>query len=106
VACTLNMQRVSIVCIGICLLAASHRADGQQTTKVNQVSTQLKLKCRHPADPHRRQYNCDSEDFDWDETLAGGWNDLRRVAKRIGITPTASYVSVLQTNATGGRDQV
>jgi hypothetical protein len=26
--------------------------------------------------------------------------------QRIGITPTASYVGVLQTNATGGRDQV
>jgi porin len=105
-ACTPNMQRIAIVCIGICLLAASYRADGQQTGTVNQTSTQLKLKCRHPADPHRRQYNCDNQDFDWDETLAGGWNDIRRVAKRIGITPTASYVSVLQTNATGGKDQV
>jgi porin len=103
---TPNMRRIVIVCIGIWLLAASHRADGQQTSTVNQASTQLKLKCRHPADPHRRQYNCDNQDFDWDETLAGGWNDVRRVGKRIGITPTASYVSVLQTNATGGKDQV
>jgi porin len=105
-ACTPNMQRIAIVCIGFWLLAASYRADGQQTSTANQASTQLKLKCRHPADPHRRQYNCDSQDFDWDETLTGGWNDIRRVAKRIGITPTASYVSVLQTNATGGKDQV
>jgi porin len=105
-ACTPNMRRIVIVCIGIWLLAGSHRAVGQQTSTVNQASTQLKLKCRHPADPHRRQYNCDNQEFDWDETLAGGWNDIRRVAKRIGITPTASYVSVLQTNATGGKDQV
>jgi carbohydrate-selective porin OprB len=106
VACTPNMRRIVIVCFGIWLLTASYRADGQQTSTVNQASTRLKLKCRHPADPHRRQYNCDNQDFDWDETLAGGWNDIRRVAKRIGITPTASYVSVLQTNATGGKDQV
>jgi carbohydrate-selective porin OprB len=106
VACNLNMQRFAVVCIGACLLAASYRAGGQQTTTVNQVSTQLKFKCRHPADPHRRQYDCDDEDFDWDETLAGGWNDIRRVMKRIGITPTASYVSALQTNVTGGKDQV
>ena len=26
--------------------------------------------------------------------------------QRIGITPTASYVGALQTNVTGGRDQV
>ncbi|HXP06888.1 MAG TPA: hypothetical protein VN828_00260, partial [Acidobacteriaceae bacterium] len=104
--CTPNMQRIAMVCIGLCLLGASHRAEGQQTSTANQASTKLKLKCRHPADPHRRQYTCDSEEFDWDETLAGGWNDIRRVAKRIGITPTASYVGVLQTNVTGGRDQV
>ena len=47
-----------------------------------------------------------TQDFDLDETLAGGWNDIRRATKRIGITPTASYVSVLQTNVTGGKDQV
>ncbi len=65
-----------------------------------------RIQCRHPADPHRRHHACDDQDFDWDETLAGGWNDIRRAAKRIGITPTASYVSVLQTNVTGGKDQV
>ena len=38
--------------------------------------------------------------------MAGGWNDIRRAAKRIGIIPTASYAGALQTNVTGGRDQV
>ena len=106
VARKLSMQRLAIVCMGVCLLVTWHCVDGQQTTTANQAATQLRLKCRHPADPHRRQFACADEDFDWDETLAGGWNDIRRVAKRIGITPTASYVSALQTNVTGGRDQV
>jgi carbohydrate-selective porin OprB len=106
VARKLSMLRLAMVCIGICLLSASDPAGGQQTTTANQVSAQLKLKCRHPADPRRRQYSCGDQDFDWDETLAGGWNDVRRVMKRIGISPTASYVSVLQTNVTGGKDQV
>ena len=101
-----SMQRFAMICIGACLVAAPYRAGGQQTTTANQVSTQLNFKCRHPADPHRRHYACDDQDFDWDETLARGWNDIRRVMKRSGITPTASYVSVLQTNVTGGNDQV
>ena len=101
-----SMQRFAMVCMGACLVAASDRARGQQTTTANQVSTQLNFRCRHPADPHRRHHACDDQDFDWDETLAGGWNDIRRVMKRVGITPTASYVSVLQTNVTGGKDQV
>ena len=101
-----SMQRFAMVCMGACLLATSYRAGGQQTTTVNQASKQLDIRCRHPADPRRRHHACDTQDFDWDETLAGGWNDIRRATKRIGITPTASYVSVLQTNVTGGKDQV
>ena len=101
-----SMQRFAVVCIGACLMAFSYRAGGQQTTTANQVSTQQNFRCKHPADPRRRHHACDDQDFDWDETLAGGWNDIRRATKRIGITPTASYVSVLQTNVTGGKDQV
>jgi carbohydrate-selective porin OprB len=101
-----SMQRLAMVCIGACLVAAFYRAGGQQTTTANQASTQLNFRCRHPADPRRRHHACDDQDFDWDETLAGGWNDIRRATKRIGITPTASYVSALQTNVTGGKDQV
>jgi carbohydrate-selective porin OprB len=93
------------LCFCACLLAGSYFAYGQSST-ANQTSTPRKFKCRHPANPHRQQIACHDEEFDWDETLAGGWNDLRRAAKRIGITPTASYVGVLQTNVTGGADQV
>lgn len=92
--------------MGACLLAASYPVAAQQTTGTNQVSPPAKFGCGHPADPHRRQHVCDDVDFGLDETLGGGWNDLRRAAKRIGITPTASYIGALQTNVTGGHDQV
>jgi porin len=91
---------------GVCLLAAGPCAAGQQTTTANQTSPARKFNCLHPANPHRRQLGCADQDFDWDETLAGGWNDIRRITKRIGIVPTASYVGALETNVTGGRDQV
>jgi hypothetical protein len=102
----LILQRLVLACAGVGLLAAAPHAGSQQTTTANQASVERKFNCRHPANPHRRQLGCADEDFDWDETLAGGWNDIRRVAKRIGIVPTASYVGALQTNVTGGRDQV
>ncbi len=89
-----------------CLLAVAYPARAQQTPAANPVATQPKFGCRHPADPHRRQRECNDQEFDLDETLVGGWNDIRRAAQRIGITPTASYVGALQTNVTGGRDQV
>src|ERR1700735_1210433 len=101
----LSMLCRAIACLGACLCPAFYPAGGQQTTAANPVSTP-KFGCRHAADPHRRQHGCNNEDFDLDETLAGGWNDVRRAAKRIGITPTASYVGALQTNVTGGHDQV
>jgi carbohydrate-selective porin OprB len=100
------MRRFAILCLGACLLAVSYRAGGQQTTTANQVSTQRDFRCRHPADPRRRHHACDDQDFDWDETLAGGWNEIRRATKRIGLTPTASYVGAMQTNVNGGTDQV
>jgi carbohydrate-selective porin OprB len=122
--------RFAIPCLG-CLLAASYLADGQQTTGANQastqtpstqtpstqtastqsastqpVSTQSKFNCPHPADPRRRQHDCNDHEFTLDETLAGGWNNVRREMQRIGLTPTASYVGALQTNVTGGPHQV
>jgi porin len=100
-----SMQRFSIVCLGVCLLAGSCCAGGQTPT-ANQVSTQRTFDCQHPADPHRRQHECNDVDFGWDEVLAGGWNDVRKVMKHVGIVPTASYVGALQTNVTGGEDQV
>src|ERR1700684_4567568 len=95
-----------IVWMGACLLAASYPAPGQQTTTANQVSTPPKFGCRHRADPHRRRHSCDDVDFGLDETLGGGWKEIRRATQRVGITPTASYIGALQTNVTGGHDQV
>jgi carbohydrate-selective porin OprB len=99
----LSLQRLLLACFAACLLPA---ASGQQTAAANQASAARKFNCRHPADPHRRQLSCDNQDFDWDETLAGGWNKIRQVTQRIGILPTASYIGALQTNVTGGHDQV
>ena len=105
----LNMLRCAITTvlwIVSCLLTVSYAAHAQQTPTANPVATQPKFNCRHPADPHRRQRECNDQAFGLDETLAGGWNEIRREAQRIGITPTGSYVGALQTNVTGGRDQV
>jgi carbohydrate-selective porin OprB len=81
-------------------------AHAQQAPAASPVAAQPKFGCRHPANPHRRQRECNDQEFGLDETLAGGWNDIRREAQHIGISPTASYVGALQTNVSGGRDQV
>jgi carbohydrate-selective porin OprB len=101
-----SLRRFAIASIGTWLLAFSYPAHGQQTTTPNPAPTQPRFECRHPANPHRRPCVCNDEDFDWDETLAGGWSEVRRAAKQIGIVPTASYIGALQTNVTGGNDQV
>ena len=88
------------------MLAASCPLGGQQTTAASQVSQESKFGCGHAADPRRRQHACNDQDFFIDDTLAGGWNNIGKAAKRIGIIPTASYAGTLQTNVTGGRDQV
>src|ERR1700761_9244474 len=95
-----------MACVTASLLVFTYPAKGQQTTAAGQVSPPPKFGCQHRADPHRRQHGCNDVDFGLDETLGGGWNDIRREAKRIGITPTASYIGALQTNVTGGADQV
>jgi carbohydrate-selective porin OprB len=108
-AYNLNMLRCAITKVPwlvSCLFIVSYAAHAQQTPAANPVATQPKFNCRHPANPHRRQRDCNDQEFGLDETLAGGWSDIRREAQRIGITPTASYVGALQTNVTGGRDQV
>jgi porin len=38
--------------------------------------------------------------------MAGGWNGIRADLMQIGITPTMSYVGVLQTNAAGGPHRI
>jgi carbohydrate-selective porin OprB len=63
-------------------------------------------KCQHPADPLRRHAECIDQDFEWDETLAGAWNPMRKSLREVGITPTMSYTGALQTNASGGPHQV
>jgi carbohydrate-selective porin OprB len=106
VALNPSMLRFAITMVGACLLGASYSADGQQTTPASQPPAQPKLGCRYPTDPHRRQLDCNDAVFGLDEALEGDWNGIRRAAKRIGIAPTASYVGALQTNVTGGSDQV
>jgi carbohydrate-selective porin OprB len=65
-----------------------------------------KLNCHRAANPGKRRFGCKDEDFDWEETLTSDWNGVREEAKRLGITPSASYYSALQTNITGGPHQI
>lgn len=95
-----------IMWIGACFLAASCSACSQQTAPPNQASAQSSFGCRDAANPHRRQHGCNDALLGGDEALAGEWNGIRRVTQRVGLTPTASYVGALQTNVTGGQDQV
>jgi porin len=64
------------------------------------------LNCRYAADPNKRRFGCKDETFGREETLTRDWNGVRDEARVLGITPTASYYSALQTNATGGSHQV
>ena len=66
------------------------------------TTSQRKLKCRHAADPNKRRFGCKDEKVDWEEVLIGDWNGARAEAGKMGITPSGSYYSALQTNATGG----
>jgi porin len=65
-----------------------------------------KLGCQHPANPGKRRFGCKDEDFDWEETLTTDWNGARAEARKFGITPSGSYFSALQTNASGGPHQI
>jgi carbohydrate-selective porin OprB len=102
----IKIPRLVLAWIVICHFTVSTPAVGQQTSPVNGGPTQPKFGCQHVADPRRRQHSCNDDLFNLDESLAGDWNKVRRAAMRIGITPTASYVSALQTNVTGGQHQV
>ncbi|MGC2399416.1 MAG: carbohydrate porin [Acidobacteriaceae bacterium] len=96
--------RVARALLGMCVLVGPGLLVGQQTA--SPPSTSADLGCRHPADPHRRRHYCNDAVFGLDETLAGGWNQVRRAAMHLGLTPTASYIGALQTNVTGGPHQV
>ena len=102
----LRFTIAAITVIAACLLAASCPAHGQQTTPANPPPPQFKFGCQQPANPHRRQQECNDAVFGLDETLAGAWDPVRRAAQRIGLTLTGSYVGALQTNVTGGQHQV
>jgi len=78
----------------------------QAQTSAPATTKQRKLNCRHPADPNKRRFGCKDEDFDWKETLTGDWDAFRDDARNLGITPSASYYSALQTNASGGPHQM
>jgi porin len=65
-----------------------------------------KVNCQHPANPGKRRFGCKDEDFDWDETLTADWNGARAAARKLGITPSGSYYSAPQTNASGGSHQM
>ena len=65
-----------------------------------------KLKCQHPANPNKRRFGCKNEDYDWEETLAGDWAGSRAEGKKLGISASGSYYSVLQSNLTGKQHQM
>jgi carbohydrate-selective porin OprB len=102
---TVCILRFVVACLSACLAMLSSPVHGQQPAAAPQAGVQSKIGCQHPANPHRRQHGCNDQDFDWDETLAGDWNNVRRALKRIGVTPTASYLGALQTNVAGDEDR-
>jgi carbohydrate-selective porin OprB len=78
----------------------------QTQTSSPPITEPRKLNCLHPANPNKRRFGCKDEDFDWEETLTSDWHDARAEARNLGITPSGSYYSALQTNATGGPHQM
>ena len=102
-------RNVAIVLIGSFLLCGWLAARAQQLPSAApspQASTDPAPQCSHPANPHRRPRECNDHDFTADETLAKGWDDVRSAMRRIGLTPTASYQSALQTNVAGAPHEV
>ncbi len=78
----------------------------QTQTTAAAITKPRKLNCQHPANPSKRRFGCKDADFDWEETLTADWNGARAEARKLGITPSASYYSALQTNPTGGPHQI
>lgn len=109
------VSMVLIVGWSVLLVAQNSAPSGQtqtpgpsthQQTPTSTVIRARKLNCQHPANPSKRRFGCKDEDFDWEETLTGDWNGARAEARRLGITPSGSYFSAPQTNASGGPHQV
>jgi porin len=78
----------------------------QTQTPAPPITRQRKSNCQHPANPGKRRFGCKDEDFEWDEALTADWNGARTEAQKLGITPSGSYYSALQTNASGGPHQM
>src|SRR5277367_1068603 len=83
-------------------LPSASQAQNPAATTANQ----RKLKCSNPANPNLRRFDCKDEEHDWDATLTRGWDGFRDKIRDLGITPSGSYYSALQTNVTGGAHQV
>ena len=78
----------------------------QTQTPAPAVSKPRKFNCQHPANPGKRRFGCKDEEFDFEETLTRDWNGARAEARKLGITPSGSYSSALQTNVIGGAHQI
>lgn len=78
----------------------------QPQTPASPNAKQRKANCQHPANPGKSRFGCKDEDFAWDEALTADWNGARAEVKRLGITPSGSYYSALQTNVSGGSHQM
>jgi carbohydrate-selective porin OprB len=70
------------------------------------TTNQQKLQCSNAANPNLRRFGCKDEQHDWDATLTRGWDGLRDKIRNLGIIPSGSYYSALQTNVTGGPHQI
>ena len=82
------------------------RSASQARSPSTTTTNQRKLKCSNPANPNIRRFGCKDEVHDWDETLTNGWDGRRDKIRNLGITPSGSYYSALQTNVTGGPHQI
>lgn len=78
----------------------------QTQTTAPAITKPRKLNCQHPANPSKRRFGCKDADFDWEEALTADWNGDRAEARKLGITPSASYYSALQTNPIGGPHRI
>ncbi|HEY6301953.1 MAG TPA: carbohydrate porin [Terriglobales bacterium] len=78
----------------------------QTQTPAPAIRKPRKFNCQHAANPAKRRFGCKDEEFDLEETLTKDWNGAREEARKLGITPSGSYSSALQTNVTGGAHQM
>ena len=81
-------------------------APGQPQNPSTAATNQQKLKCSNAANPNLRSFGCKDQEHNWDETLTRGWDGFRDKIRDLGVTPSGSYYSALQTNVTGGPHQI